>query len=89
MQQVAALRAAGAEVREARRAYYPKLSFVGQAGEARSYGQQMHLPGLYSPTQEVWDAELNLTWTLFDGLAREKRLARAHWQRVHAETGRP
>jgi outer membrane protein len=78
MQQVAGLRAAGAEVNEARRAYYPKLSFVGQAGEARSYGEQIHLPGLYSPTQEAWDAELSLTWTLFDGLAREKRLARAH-----------
>jgi len=78
MQQVASLRAAGAEVKEARRAYYPKLSFTGEAGEARSYGEQIHLPGLYSPTQEVWDAELSLRWILFDGLAREKRLARAH-----------
>jgi outer membrane protein TolC len=78
MQQVAALRAAGAEVNLARRAYAPKLKFAGEAGLARSYGQQTSLPGLYSPTQETWDAELNLTWTLFDGLAREKRLSEAH-----------
>lgn len=78
MQQVAALRAAGAEVKLARRAYAPTLRFEGEAGLARSYGQQTSLPGLYSPTQETWDAELNLTWTLFDGLAREKRLAKAH-----------
>lgn len=78
LQQVASLRAAGAEVKSAQRAYFPKLSFAGVAGEARSYGEQIQLPGLYSPTQETWDAELNLTWTLFDGLAREKRLAKAH-----------
>ena len=78
MQQVATLRAAGAEVKLAQRAYAPKLSFSGSAGQSRSYGQQDQLPGIYSPTRETWDAELSLTWTLFDGLAREKRLAKAH-----------
>ncbi len=78
MQQVAELRAAGEEVRGARRAYSPKLSVDGHAGLAHSYGQQEQLPGVYSPNQETWDAELSLTWTIFDGLARENRLARAH-----------
>jgi outer membrane protein TolC len=87
MQQVATLRATAAEVNETRRAYYPKLSFAGQAGEARSYGEQIHLPGLYAPTQEVWNAELSLRWTLFDGLAREKRLARAHADQEQAAAG--
>ena len=77
MQRVAELRAAGAEVKAAGKAYFPKLSIDGQAGLARSYGQQEQLTGVYSPTQETWDAQLTLTWTLFDGLAREKRLARA------------
>ncbi len=77
MQRVAELRAAGAEVKAAGKTYFPKLSIDGQAGLARSYGQQEQLTGLYSPTQETWDAQLSLTWTLFDGLAREKRLARA------------
>lgn len=78
MQQVAELRAAGAEVKAAHRNYFPTLSVNGSAGLARSYGEQIHLPGIYSPTQETWDAALSLNWTLFDGLARENRLARAH-----------
>ncbi len=77
MQQVTQLRAAGAEVKAAHRAYAPKLSLDGQAGLSHSYGQQEQLPGVYSPTQETWNAQLSLTWTIFDGLARENRLARA------------
>ncbi len=78
MQQVAQLRAAGAEVKSAQRAYAPKLSFDGSGGEVRAYGVQNNLPGVYSPTLQNWDAKLSLSWTLFDGLAREKRLAQAH-----------
>jgi len=78
MQRVAELRAAGAEVKAARRAYFPTLSIDGNAGLGRSYGEQIQLPGFYSPTQETWDVQLRLTLTLFDGLARENRLARAH-----------
>ncbi len=77
MQRVAELRAAGAEVSEARRNYFPTLRVDGSGGLARSYGEQIHLPGLYSPTQETWDVQLGLTWTIFDGLARENRLAKA------------
>jgi outer membrane protein TolC len=35
------------------------------------------MPGYYSPNQETWNARLSLTWDLFDGFARENRLARA------------
>ncbi len=77
MQQVAELRAAGSEVQSAHRAYVPKLTLDGDAGLARSYGEQINLPGLYSPTRETWDGQLTLSWTLFDGLARESRVARA------------
>jgi outer membrane protein TolC len=78
MQRVAELRAAGAEVKAAHRAYFPTLSVDGNAGLGRAYGQQEQLPGVYSPTQETWDAQLSLNWTIFDGLARENRLAKAH-----------
>lgn len=77
MQQVEQLRAAGAEVKAAKTAYLPTLSFDGNGGEARIYAQQNLGPGLYSPTQETWDARLSLTWNLFDGFARESRLAKA------------
>jgi len=78
MQQVAQLRAAEAEVKAERRNYFPTLSIDGSYGLNRSYGTQIHLPSIYSPTGEYWDATLSLTWTLFDGLARENRLAKAH-----------
>ena len=77
MQQVQQLRAAGAEIKAAKTAYLPTLSFDSSGGLARTYAQQILAPGVYSPTQETWDARLGLTWNLFDGFARESRLARA------------
>jgi outer membrane protein len=82
MQQVEQLRAAGAEIRAAKTAYLPTLSFDVSGGLDRIYAQQnlapgLFGPGLYSPTQETWDARLSLTWNLFDGFARESRLAKA------------
>jgi outer membrane protein TolC len=65
-------------VKAAGKAYFPTLSIDGSAGLGRSYGEQIQLPGVYSPTQETWDAQLSLRWTIFDGLARENRLAKAH-----------
>jgi outer membrane protein len=77
LQQVEQLRAAGAEIKAAKTAYLPTLSIDGKGGLARTYGQQNQTPGVYSPTQETWDARLSLTWNLFDGFARENRVARA------------
>jgi len=87
MQQVAELRAAEAEVKAERRNYFPTLSIDGSYGLNRSYGTQIHLPSVYSPTGEYWNATLSLTWTLFDGLARENRLARAHADQKQAAAG--
>jgi outer membrane protein TolC len=77
MQRVEQLRAAGAEVKAAKTAYLPTLSIDGSGGLAHIYAQQNLAPGVYSPNQETWDAKLSLTWNLFDGFARENRLARA------------
>jgi outer membrane protein TolC len=83
MRQVEQLRAAGAEIKVAKTAYLPTLSFDGFGGLSRSNaqqfinGQQYPGPAVYSPNQETWDARLSLTWNLFDGFARENRLARA------------
>lgn len=74
---VAQIRAAAAEVKGARRAYFPTLRFIGTAGLERAHAEQYGFPGNYSPTHETWRAGLSLSWTLFDGLAREQRLARA------------
>ena len=47
------------------------------SGLNKTYGEQDQLPGVYSPNQEFWNARFSLTWTLFDGFARESRVARA------------
>ncbi len=85
MQQVEQLRAAGAEIKVAKTAYLPTLTFDGYGGLSHSYGQQALMPGVYSPNQETWDARLSLTWNLFDGFARENRLARAKADQKQAQ----
>ena len=84
MQKVAELRAAGSAVKAAKTAYLPTLSIEGTGGIAKSYGLQDQLPGVYSPNQEFWNAHLSLTWDLFDGFAREERLARAKAEQKQA-----
>ena len=77
MQRVAELRAARAEVKAAKTAYLPTLTIGGTAGLAKNYSEQNTSPGVYSANQEFWNARFSLSWTLFDGYARESRLARA------------
>jgi outer membrane protein len=84
MQRVAELRAAQAEVKAAKTAYLPTLSLAGTAGLAKNYSEQAQAPGLYSANQEFWNAHFSLTWTLFDGFAREQRLARARAEQKQA-----
>ena len=76
LRQLARLRAADASIKQARSNYFPSLSFSGDGGLARAYGQQDLLPGHYAQG-EVWTAELELKWTLFDGARREYRIAQA------------
>jgi outer membrane protein TolC len=84
MQRVAELRAAHAEVKAAKTAYLPTLTIGGTAGLAKNYSEQYQYPGAYSANQEFWNARLSLTWTLFDGFAREQRLARAKAEQKQA-----
>lgn len=76
LQQFARLRVARAAIKETRSTYFPSLSFKGDGGLARAYGQQDLFPGSYAQG-EVWNAQLELRWTLFDGAGREYRMAKA------------
>lgn len=76
MQRVQGVRSAESEVKLAKRDYFPSLKIGGAAGLAKTYGEQNQMPGLYSKNQELWNAKVSLTWNLFDGFARENRLAR-------------
>src|ERR1700733_15795748 len=84
MERVAELRAAGSAVKSAKTAYLPTLSFEGIGGIGKSYGLQDQAPGVYSPNQELWNAHFSLTWDLFDGFAREQRLAKAKAEQKQA-----
>jgi outer membrane protein len=84
MQRVAQLRGAASEVKAAKSAYFPTLTLDGAGGLAKTYGEQDQLPPVYSPNQEFWQARLSLSWTVFDGLAREQRLARAKAEQKQA-----
>jgi outer membrane protein len=76
LQQLARVRAADASIKQARSTYFPSLSFTGDGGLARAYGQQDLFPGHYAQG-EAWNAELGLKWTLFDGARREYSIGRA------------
>ena len=82
MQQVAGIRSADAEVKEARAAYYPSLSLSASSAVPSLYGRQS--PFDWQHTADlVGSVGFSLTWTVFDGGARKNRLARAQAD-VHA-----
>jgi len=84
LEQMARVRSADASIRQARSSYFPALAFQGDGGLARAYGQQDLFPGHYAQG-EVWTAELQLKWTLFDGARREYEIARAKSEKRAAE----
>lgn len=78
------VKAADAEIKYARSAYFPKLEFDGSKGWLRAWGQQEKYGGTYGKTY-TYDARLSLTWTVFDGFKRESRLAEAKAERAAAQ----
>ncbi len=86
LEQMARIRAADASIKQARSTYFPSLSFSGDGGLARAYGQQDLMPGSYAQG-EVWTTELQLKWTLFDGTRREHEIAQAQAEKKAAQAG--
>jgi outer membrane protein TolC len=86
--QVAILRQKEAEIRHARAAYYPTLSFKGEAGGAFERAQigvaGNSLPWA-SAQQATWGVGLELSWSLFDGGARKRKLEMAKAEREAAK----
>jgi outer membrane protein len=80
----AAVQGAESAIREARSAYFPNLTFQGSYGFLRAYGEQLPYPGSYAGSS-VYNAQLSLSWTLFDGGKRWNQLAEAHAEEKRAE----
>jgi len=76
LQQVANLRAQEAATKEARAAYYPKLSAGVLAGQQYLYGFQEQFPAT-DTSLFAGSAALTLNWTIFDGGARRSAVAQA------------
>src|SRR5262249_11201845 len=85
---VAVLRAKEAEVRRARAAHWPTLSFVSNlntlAGQARITGGQQPT-GRFIAAEPGYGAGLALEWSLFEGGATERRVELAEAERRAAE----
>jgi len=85
---VAVLREKEADIRRARAAYYPTLSLQGAAGGAFDRAQ-MDVEGQKLPwastQQPTWGVGLALTWSMFDGGARKRKLEIAKSEREAAE----
>jgi outer membrane protein len=77
--QMASVDAAAADAKQARANFYPTLSFDGYAGHEWVRGTQTANPTTYA-NSTTWLAELQLKWTIFDGLERNRRLDQARAQ---------
>jgi len=86
--QVAILREKEADIRRARTAWYPTLSFQGEAGGSFDRSQIRlagdTLPGA-STEQPTWGVGLELTWSWFDGGVRKHKLEIARSEREAAQ----
>jgi len=86
---VAVLREKEAEIRRAQAAYRPTLSMVGQAGGAYERSQLTLQNSSSTPwvstKQPTWGVGLALTWSLFDGGARKRKLEIARSEREAAQ----
>jgi outer membrane protein len=78
---LAALRAREAEVRRARAAYLPTLSFNGNGGGFFSTWRSGPPFHSFDAEQPEYGAFLELKWTLFDGAARDFAVREAEAQR--------
>ena len=76
LEQLTRVRAANASIKQAKSTFFPTLSFSGDGGLARAYGQDNLYPGGYAEG-EYWNVGLELKWTLFDGTRREHQIAEA------------
>jgi outer membrane protein len=82
--QAAEIRAADSEIRAAKAAYGPRMSFTGDAAQTSlwptaSYGQ------LGSASKPTWSAAFDIEWRIFDGGARKHELTAAESRRREAQ----
>lgn len=75
--QLALVRSADAQVAKARSAFYPQVSFSGDWGHSNSFGEQRGFGSSAESRIYPYQAQLTVTWNLFDGGARRNALLQA------------
>jgi outer membrane protein TolC len=85
MRQLTSIRAANAEVRQTRAAYFPTLSLDAQPDAQSLYAMEQTSPGGHT-TQLDGSFTLSLSWTIFDGGARKSNRAQAKASLQQAES---
>jgi outer membrane protein len=85
MRQLASIRAANAEVKQAQAAYFPILSLDAQPDAQSLYAMEQKNPGGHT-AQLDGSFTLSLSWTIFDGGARKSNRAQAKASLRQAES---
>jgi outer membrane protein TolC len=75
--QLALIRAADAQVAKARSAFYPQVSFSGDWGHSNSFGEQRGFGSSAESQIYPYQAQVTVTWNVFDGGARRNALLQA------------
>ena len=73
--QMALIRSAEAEVKKAHSAYYPEIAFSGDLGHSNSFGEQKNYGSSAQSRIYPYQAQIKITWNVFDGGARKNSLA--------------
>ncbi len=83
--QVASTRSADAEIKRTRSAFYPAVSFSGDWGHSNGFGQQKNFGPSATSAIYPYQAQIQITWNVFDGGARRNALAVARAQSREAQ----
>ena len=83
--QMALTRSADAEVKKARSAFYPQVSFSGDLGHSNGFGEQKNFGSSATSAIYPYQAQIKITWNVLDGGARRNALALARSQSREAQ----
>jgi outer membrane protein len=83
--QMALTRSTDAEIKKARSAFYPEVSFSGNLGHSNGFGQQKNFGPSATSAIYPYQAQIQIAWNVFDGGARRNALALARSQSREAQ----
>lgn len=84
---LAAIRSAEAGIKSARSAFYPQIAATGEWGHVNGFGEQKNFGSSAESRIFPYQAQLKITWNVFDGGARRNALesARSVYREAQAE----